>query len=170
MKTLIKENQLLLSEMNKCVLMHNKATADVSSIAACFHSWPRAAGQWWVQMKSSRNNTLCTQSKPSEPVLMKCMISSNKSNIVSKCCVIALTTVLKSSECMFTMHSNALLPGMYYAHCALHVQNNQITYYYICQHVQNTTDTLIPWCNASLAISTVPNEPKATSREILISL
>ncbi len=116
--------------------------------------------------KALGNNTLCTQSKPSEPVIMTCMISSNKSNIVSKYCVISLRTILKSSECMFTMHSNALLPGMYYAHCALHVENNWITYYYICQHVQNTTDTLIPRCNASLAISTVPNEPKATSREI----
>lgn len=28
------------------MLMHNKATGDVSWIAACFRSWPRAAGQW----------------------------------------------------------------------------------------------------------------------------
>lgn len=40
MKTLIKENQLLLFILDEeaRVLMHNKARADVSSIAACFHS------------------------------------------------------------------------------------------------------------------------------------
>lgn len=168
--------------------MHNKATGDVNSIAACFHSWPRPAGQCWgsgqhgeIKQKltkalgrggglHARETIPCALdvSEHSESVMMKCMISNKRQK-----------QQILNRENVFRLHSyknrNMHTVCAQYAYF-LHAWNNR-KICYICQDVHYKSGTLqgilyppVQRSRLHLPFQKFLISPKATSAVIFTSL
>lgn len=180
------------------MLMHNKATGDVNSIAACFHSWPRPAGQWWgsgqhgeIKQKLTKALGEAEVCMPEKQYLVHSMwifrISNNVWFLIkgiNKRDNYPSPQILNQENMIRLAYENCTLTKtvtcILYCMCTVNANflqawNNQ-KICYICQNVQYKTgisgntvshSATLP---ASPAISTVPNEPKATSTVILTTL